>query len=237
MESIRKLRADEIECKVGSVKDDGGCSLLLYKTARTDMDILDEVFGCANWKCEYTEIKGNLFCTIYIWNDDIKEWIAKQDCGVESAFGDKEKGEASDAFKRAGFKVGIGRELYTAPFIWIKEYDKAKDKFTKFAVSSIDYNEAGDICELTIVRVKDNVVVFKFGSPNKTETKKKIEYSKEIEEIDTIDGLNQYYVQAKNRGASGIELNLITSLCAKRKDELKKDFSETIEEMVDKAKD
>ena len=113
---FRDLRADEIECKIATVNGKG-VSLLLYKTARTDMQILDETVGAFNWKCEYQEIKGNMYCGLSIKNDN--EWVEKWDCGVESAFGDKEKGEASDAFKRAGFKWGIGTELYTSPFIWV----------------------------------------------------------------------------------------------------------------------
>jgi len=116
---VRDLKEDEIECKISSVKDGKGLSLLLYKTARTDMSVLDETFGQMNWQCEYKEIKGNMYCGISVFDDIKKEWITKWDCGVESVFGDKQKGEASDAFKRAGFKWGIGVELYTSPFIWI----------------------------------------------------------------------------------------------------------------------
>lgn len=183
--TFRKLRADEIECKVGSVSPKGA-SLLLYKTARTDMDLLDETYGAENWKCEYQEIKGNLYCTIYIWSDSKKEWVAKQDCGVESAFGDKEKGEASDAFKRAGFKVGIGRELYTAPFIWVSEYDKEKDKFTKYEVKSIGYDDAGNINQLDIISQKDKHMVFSFGK--KTAPVKKELTLEEKNAIELING-------------------------------------------------
>ena len=63
-------------------------------------------------------INGNLFCTVEVWDEEKKEWISKQDVGKES-YTEKEKGQASDAFKRACFNLGIGRELYTAPFIWI----------------------------------------------------------------------------------------------------------------------
>lgn len=117
---FRDLRADEIECKIATVNGKG-VSLLLYKTARTDMQILDETVGAFNWQCGYHEVKGNMYCEISIYDKEKNQWITKEDCGVESAFGDKEKGEASDAFKRAGFKWGIGTELYTSPFIWIKE--------------------------------------------------------------------------------------------------------------------
>lgn len=115
---FRDLRADEIECKIATVNGKG-VSLLLYKTARTDMQILDETVGAFNWQCGYHEVKGNMYCEISIYDKEKNQWITKEDCGVESAFGDKEKGEASDAFKRAGFKWGIGTELYTSPFIWV----------------------------------------------------------------------------------------------------------------------
>ena len=121
---MRALKADEIEVRVGQVYN-GGVSMLLYKNARTDMAILDETFGAMNWQKDYKEIKGNLYCGVGVWDEDKKEWIWKWDCGTESNT-EKEKGEASDAFKRACVNVsdghgvnGIGRELYTAPFIWL----------------------------------------------------------------------------------------------------------------------
>lgn len=116
---MRALRVDEIEVRIGQVYEKG-VSMLLYKTARTDMAILDEVYGASNWQKDYKEVKGNLYCGIGIWDADKAQWVWKWDCGTESNT-EKEKGEASDAFKRAGFNVGggIGRELYTAPFIWL----------------------------------------------------------------------------------------------------------------------
>lgn len=114
---MRPLRADEIEVRVGQVGQKGA-SMLLYKNARVDMTILDEEVGAENWGCHYREIKGNLFCEVSIWNTETKEWTSKEDCGTES-YTEKEKGEASDAFKRACFKWGIGRELYSAPFIFL----------------------------------------------------------------------------------------------------------------------
>ena len=114
---MRPLKADEIEVRVGQVYEKG-VSMLLYKNARTDMTILDEMYGAGNWQKDYKEVKGNLFCGIGVYNEAKAEWVWKWDCGTESNT-EKEKGEASDAFKRAGFNVGIGRELYTAPFIWL----------------------------------------------------------------------------------------------------------------------
>lgn len=113
----RLLKPDEIECRVGTISAKG-CSLLLFKDARVDMKILDETYGVGNWQRTHEVINDNLFCTIEIWNDMIQQWVKKQDVGTES-YTQKEKGEASDSFKRAGFNVGIGRELYTSPFIWI----------------------------------------------------------------------------------------------------------------------
>ena len=149
---FRDLRSDEIECKIATVNGKG-VSLLLYKTARTDMQILDETVGAFNWQCGYHEVKGNMYCEISIYDKEKNQWITKEDCGVESAFGDKEKGEASDAFKRAGFKWGIGTELYTSPFIWIKEEDcnikqinntfKCYDKFYVEAIQITDKTITG----------------------------------------------------------------------------------------------
>lgn len=124
---FRDLRADEIDIRVGTVNEKG-VTLLLYKDARVDMDILDETVGSGNWQRTHEVINGNLFCNVGIKLDG--EWIYKQDVGVES-YTEKEKGQASDSFKRACVNWGIGRELYTAPFIWIKAGDvniiKGKD--------------------------------------------------------------------------------------------------------------
>ena len=152
--SIRLLNADEIECRVGTVsKDNTGCSLLLYKDARVDMRLLDEVFGPTNWKRSHEVINGSLFCTLSIWDEDKKEWIGKQDVGTESNT-EKEKGQASDAFKRAGFNWGIGRELYSAPFVWVKLTSEDFNSFNKvktsFIVKHIEYNDKREITALTI---------------------------------------------------------------------------------------
>lgn len=120
MFKFRDLTADEIECRVQSVKANG-LVLLLYKDARCDMRILDEEVGAENWQREHYECKGNMFCRVGIFcgreNVDY-DWVWKSDCGTESNT-EAQKGEASDSFKRACFNWGIGRELYTAPFIWV----------------------------------------------------------------------------------------------------------------------
>jgi hypothetical protein len=141
---FRDLRADEIECRVQSVKENG-LILLLYKDARVDMNILDETVGPERWMREHYECKGNLFCKVGIVcetknNDRVfPEWVWKSDCGTESNT-EAQKGEASDSFKRACFNWGIGRELYTAPFTWIPS-DKCDIKngkcYDKFIVEKI----------------------------------------------------------------------------------------------------
>lgn len=151
---FRNLREDEIEVKVKQVKANG-IVCLLYKTARTDMDLLDEAVGPDAWTNDYKEIKGNLYAGIAIRQED-GTWIWKWDCGVESRQddeGNEKKGEASDSFKRAGFRWGIGRALYTSPFIWIPA-EKANIAGTKcydrFSVEKIAYDENNRISGLAI---------------------------------------------------------------------------------------
>lgn len=153
---FRKLKAEEIDIRVGKVINTDnfkGAILLLYKNARVDMAILDETFGVFGWKRSHEVINGNLYCTISIYDNEKKEWISKQDCGVES-FSDKEKGESSDSFKRAATCWGIGRELYTAKNIIVPcELDK-DGKRPKSGISwnveKIGYNERGEIDDLVI---------------------------------------------------------------------------------------
>lgn len=156
---MRTLLASEIECRVGT-QTDTGVSLLLYKDARVDMRMLDEVYGPSNWERYHEVVNGNLFCTVRIWDKEKGCWVAKQDVGTESNT-EKEKGEASDSFKRACFNWGIGRELYTAPFIWVNITkddlnNKGKVK-TSFFVREIDYNERNEINHLVIVDGKGKV--------------------------------------------------------------------------------
>lgn len=170
---IRTLRADEIEVKVKQVGEKGAVALL-YKTARTDMAVLDEAFGQNNWTNDYKEIKGNLYCGIGIRMADTGEYVWRWDCGIESRAddeGNEKKGEASDAFKRAGTRWGIGRELYTSPFIFLSVSTVAAgkdtkgrpryalaDKFASFSVKKIGYDENRRISELVIEDEKGNIV-------------------------------------------------------------------------------
>lgn len=177
MKQFRALTADDIECRV-STASDKGCSLLLYKDARCDMKILDETVGPENWKRSHELINGNLFCNVSLWDEGKKEWVTKQDVGTES-YTEKEKGQASDAFKRACFNWGIGRELYTAPFIWIKSENvtltQKNNKFTtydKFRVTQIIVIN-GEIKALAIKNDSLGKMVFSYDVRSAEEKGKK----------------------------------------------------------------
>lgn len=116
---FRDLTAEEIECRVAQANE-YGVSILLYKDARCDQNILDETVGAMNWMRSHTRDNAN--CIVSIWDKEKSQWISKEDTGTESNT-EKEKGLASDSFKRACFNWGIGRELYTAPVIKIKPED------------------------------------------------------------------------------------------------------------------
>ena len=165
----RFLHADEIECRFGQKSKDGQkYSVLLYKTSRTDMEILDEIFGSENWQSEHYEVKGKDFCKIGVKFEDA--WIWKSDCGDESNI-EASKGESSDAFKRAGVQWGIGRELYSAPQIWLENDINAYS----LQVSEITYSDMGKIksLKLTGSRNGKREVVFSYGE-DKSEIIKEI---------------------------------------------------------------
>lgn len=123
---FRDLKADEIDVRVAQITKEW-LILLLYKDARVDMNILDETLGFTNWQRDHKELKGNIYCGVSIWDTEKKQWITKWDAGAES-YTEKEKGEASDSFKRACVNLGIGRELYTTPTIFIPRYAEQDGK-------------------------------------------------------------------------------------------------------------
>lgn len=163
---FRVLRADEIECRIAQIKKTG-IQLLLYKDARTDMDLLDETFGPMNWQRHHSRDNAN--CILSIWDAEKGQWIDKEDVGTESNT-EAQKGLASDSFKRAGVNWGIGRELYTAPFIWIsppnceiKEANGRYQCFDRYEVSDIGYNEHREINRLTIINSRTHNVAYELG--------------------------------------------------------------------------
>ncbi len=198
---IRVLRADEIECRVGQcgkTQNGAWCSLLLYKDARCDQRILDELFGMFGWQRKHDVINGQMCCTVSIKDQATGEWIGKQDVGVESNT-EAVKGSFSDSFKRACFNWGIGRELYTSPKIFINlNKDEWKDDNGKvkvsaktiFIVKEIGYDEARNINKLVIVDRVGNTRYKLNEEPQKEPS------SMSDEERDFNDVLNGYIIPA-----------------------------------------
>ena len=180
---FRVLKASEIDCRIQSIGQNKtgavGTTVLLYKDARVDMNILDETVGAMNWQREHSVVNGNLYCTISIWDEVKEQWISKSDVGTESNT-EKEKGQASDSFKRAGFNWGIGRELYSAPFVYIQldksEYIERNGKLTsnaKFKVKDIAYDENRNIVRLIVVDSKGKVR-YTFGENTQQQTQETV---------------------------------------------------------------
>lgn len=235
--AIRLLTADEIECRVGTISEKG-LSLLLYKDARADMKILDEVYGSMNWQRTHLLIGENLYCRIDIYDEQKQQWISKMDVGTES-FTEKEKGQASDSFKRACVSVGIGRELYTAPFIWvsagkcnIQPKDNRYITYDKFRVKDIDYNDKREIIGLIIIN-QDGKVVYSLNASKKQTTNIGVEnppsavqealsptseqmklMNKELERtgvaLDTV--LSRYHISSVEEMTESMFMNALNSL-------------------------
>lgn len=168
---FRPLRADEIECRVQQVKQDG-LVLLLYKDARCDQNILDETVGPYNWQRHHSRDNAN--CTVLIWDTEKCMWVGKEDTGTESNT-EAQKGLASDSFKRACFNWGIGRELYSAPFIWIPSSacnirdNKGRPAcYDRFRVSSIEYDN-GNVSSLVIYNATTRSTCYQFGKPSQAQ--------------------------------------------------------------------
>lgn len=185
MKEIRLLSAQDIECRAQQVaKDFSWCSLLLYKNARVDMQILDETFGRFGWKRSHELINGRLYCTVSIYDDEKCQWVSKQDVGVESNT-EAEKGQASDAFKRACFNVGIGRELYTAPKIFIsltKDDVKNSRLSTRFDVQAIEYTNN----QISYLQIVDNKGILRYEYADKNKVIKNVKSSRTLDDLTRI---------------------------------------------------
>lgn len=198
---FRVLKANEIDCRISTVNENG-VTLLLYKDARVDQNILDEAVGAMDWQRRHTRENAN--CIVSIWDDEKKLWIEKEDTGTES-YTEKEKGLASDSFKRACFNWGIGRELYTAPHIWVsnenckiissgKDIRTGKDRYMcydKFTVKSIGYDADRNINNLEIINSKSHKVVYKLGQ--------QIAVEEEVQLI-TEAQINVIFIELKRTG-------------------------------------
>jgi hypothetical protein len=182
------LNIDEIDFRVQSVNKGGYATILAYKDARVDMKRLDDVYGAEFWQKKYDLIDNHLFCSVGIYNQIINQWIWKQDVGTES-MAEKEKGEASDAFKRACFNLGIGRELYDYPMMQVKlndsEFDKATGKPTfNFKLKEWVWSSEFKDGKLILLTAKDNSGIVRFN------------FSKTIQP--TVDEVNAKIINAKN---------------------------------------
>ena len=189
---IPLLTAQDVELRVAQVvKTKSGvyAVLLVYKNARIDMKILDDVFGAMNWDRKHDTIDGKLFCTVSIWDEEKQRWVSKQDVGVPSnTEATATKGEASDAFKRACFNWGIGRELYSAPDIRVKledyeisvGYNGKPKTYAKFYVEEMKFDkEQNKFIRFKVVD-KDGNTRFTIATSNK-DVKTKVEPTKVIE--------------------------------------------------------
>lgn len=174
MEEIRLLSKDDIDVRVAQTLAGNNkvrVNLLLYKDARVDMKILDELFTPMGWKRTHKLIGDRLYCCVEVYNKEIGQWISKEDVGVES-YSDAEKGQASDSFKRACFNWGIGRELYTAPKITIElgENEYTRDQNAKikvwasFSVKSIGYDTMNRTINSLEIQDKFGNVRFSYGT-------------------------------------------------------------------------
>lgn len=209
--NFRNLKADEIECRVATCSEKG-VSLLLYKDARCDMNILDETVGPMDW--QRTHLRDNANCIVSIWDAEKQQWISKEDTGTES-YTEAQKGLASDSFKRACFNWGIGRELYTAPFIWIpadqvnltKRNDGKYTTYDTFKVKTIDIKDK-KIVGLEIVNLKTRKVAF---------TMKKKASSAARDEL------------RKFMKENGIDQTVVVNVCGLNNDSTEQDFIKALE--------
>ena len=239
----RLLTPEDIEVRVQSVKKTNngtGAILLLYKNARVDMAILDEWVGPMNWQRKHTRENAN--CIISIWDEDKKQWVDKEDTGTESKT-EAEKGQASDSFKRAGFNWGIGRELYTSPFIWVDLYDSElyNDKlsaYVKFHVDAITYDDNRRITSLIVKDQKQNVRYSLGGKKpvSKPTTKSKATPKKEeTPKEENLLSREMVFAEAYQKGMDKAEVtNLWQTIFGAKADSKNQEQIQTMLDEIDK---
>ena len=225
----RLLQAKEISCRIQTINE-YGLSLLLYVTSRAGQNLLDETYGPLGWKRHHKTIDGNLYCEIEVWDAGKNQWVGKEDVGTES-YAEKEKGQASDSFKRACVNFGIGRELYSAPYIWLtkeqcriksKEDGKGNKRYycnDKFSVKYITYNTHNEIDALEIINQDKETVYRKWPT-------QKIDASK-------IKVLEQYLEESKT------DITEIYNMCSisELSDMDREDFKPVCNKMLKKIED
>lgn len=211
---IPLLTARDVEVRIAQTFPKGAAeptnaTLLLYKDARCDMKILDAVFGIYGWQRKHELIGNNLYCTVSVWDEDKKIWISKQDVGTKSNT-EADKGQASDSFKRACFNLGIGRELYNAPFIYVS----IGSKYDKFEVTELEYDvQQEQFTKLTIVNFKTKKVVYNLGPRIKQESEPlQQQKAKKVRIEDDAKGDRACLVQSTNGKYYDIRMLPIDSL-------------------------
>ena len=172
---FRDLKPEEIEVRIGSViKDRNGnpksFQLLLYKTSRTDMAILDETFGTFGWRNHFYQVKNTMVCSIEVYDEESKQWINKDNGGDDDFTVEQVKAELSDSLKRAGSTLGIGRKLYTASKIYMV-VDITENNTTKpyFQVKENEYDDTS-ITKLVVINKKTKEEVITYGVKNTSQT-------------------------------------------------------------------
>lgn len=196
--AFRDLKPEEIEVRVGNIVKDRngnpkGFNLLLYKTSRTDMAILDETFGTFGWRNRFYQVKNTMVCSIEVYDEDTNQWINKDNGGDDDFTIEQVKSELSDSIKRAGSTLGIGRKLYTASKIYMV-VDITEENTTKsyYQVKEIEYDDTS-ITKLVIINKKTKEVVINYPkgfvpktSQNQAKTDNGVIESKDIKVADTF---------------------------------------------------
>ena len=161
---FRDLRPEELEVRVGNtLKNQKGetyaFQVMIYKTARADMQVLDETLGVFGWKNNYYQVKNTMVCSISIWDSEKQQWINKDNGGDDDFNTEQIKAELSDSMKRAGFNVGIGRKLYTLNKLYmVIEISEENTTKSRYAVQDIEYDKLG-ITHIVIINTKTKKVV------------------------------------------------------------------------------
>lgn len=228
---FRDLTEDEIELRVGSTND-SGFQLLLYKNARIDMQLLDEVVGVGNWQREHYILGKDIYCKVGIYNQELKQWVWRADAGSSGSV-EEEKSKASDSFKRACVNFGLGRCLYSAPFVWIVSKDKdgvmtGETKKERYYVDEIGYTDH-KITKLVIKNEKTKKVVFSMGS------NQKVAQTSEKPQANANSNLNTSKGSISSKHKALIQAKLLTLSEEKRKefyDKLDKQYNTMNVEML-----
>ena len=109
---------DQIKWRLGATNQEKTKGIALaYIDSRDVQKRLDDVLGISNWRDYLDRVDGGFVSGIEIRIGD--EWIRRSDAAGDTRV-EPLKGGASDSFKRAAAKWGVGRYLYYMPNIWVE---------------------------------------------------------------------------------------------------------------------